>query len=180
MIYGQMAAGSSIDIRTQGILQGTYETFAALAEKGVALAGRVVASAGLGGMGSAQPLAVTRNGSVIICLEVDPRRIHRRQETLYLDRKVDTLEQAVSLAREAAARKEPLSIGLLGNAAEALPRAVREGFMLCPFALSADYLRMAASELASISERCIERLVNPQLSGSPAFLVNDSGLNSAS
>ena len=131
MMYGQMTAGSWIYIGTQGILQGTYETFAALAERhfGATLAGRIVVSAGLGGMGGAQPLAVTMNGGVIICLEVDPHRIHRRLETLYLDRKVDTLEQAVSLAREAAARKEPLSIGLLGNAAEVLPRMVREGFI---------------------------------------------------
>ena len=131
MMYGQMTAGSWIYIGTQGILQGTYETFAALAEKhfGGGLAGRIVVSAGLGGMGGAQPLAVTMNGGVTICVEVDPRRIQRRLETSYLDRRVDTLEAALSLAREAAARKTPLSIGLLGNAAEILPRMVREGFI---------------------------------------------------
>jgi urocanate hydratase len=131
MMYGQMTAGSWIYIGTQGILQGTYETFAALAEKhfGATLAGKIVVSAGLGGMGGAQPLAVAMNGGVMVCVEVDPRRIQRRLETAYLDRKVDTLEQAIPLAREAAARREPLSIGLLGNAAEILPRMVREGFI---------------------------------------------------
>ncbi len=131
MMYGQMTAGSWIYIGTQGILQGTYETFAALAEKhfGATLAGRIVVSAGLGGMGGAQPLAVTMNGGVLICVEVDPHRIQRRLETAYLDRRVDTLEQAISLAREAAARRAPLSIGLLGNAAEILPRMAAQGFI---------------------------------------------------
>ena len=129
MMYGQMTAGSWIYIGTQGILQGTYETFAALAEKHFAgtLAGRMVVSAGLGGMGGAQPLAVTMNGGAVICVEVDPHRIQRRLDTGYLDRKAETLEEALSQAREAAARKAPLSIGLLGNAAEILPRMVREG-----------------------------------------------------
>jgi urocanate hydratase len=87
-MYGQMTAGSWIYIGTQGILQGTYETFAALAEKhfNSTLAGRIVVSAGLGGMGGAQPLAVTMNGGAMICVEVDPRRIQRRLETAYLDR----------------------------------------------------------------------------------------------
>ncbi|HTP60253.1 MAG TPA: urocanate hydratase [Spirochaetia bacterium] len=131
MMYGQMTAGSWIYIGTQGILQGTYETFGALAEKqfNATLAGRIVVSAGLGGMGGAQPLAVTMNGGVMICVEVDPRRIQRRLETAYLDRKVDTLEQAVSMARGAAERGDALSIGLLGNAAEVLPRMVTEGFI---------------------------------------------------
>ncbi|HVP18214.1 MAG TPA: urocanate hydratase [Spirochaetia bacterium] len=131
MMYGQMTAGSWIYIGTQGILQGTYETFAALAEKhfGGSLTGRIVLSAGLGGMGGAQPLAVTMNGGVMICVEVDPRRIQRRLETCYLDRKVDTLNEAISLARESAARRTPLSIGLLGNAAQALPHMVRQGFV---------------------------------------------------
>ena len=131
MMYGQMTAGSWIYIGTQGILQGTFETFAALAEKhfGTTLAGRICVSAGLGGMGGAQPLAVTMNGGVMICVEVDPRRIQRRLETKYLDTTVTALDLAVSQAREAAARKESLSIGLLGNAAEVLPRMVQEGFI---------------------------------------------------
>jgi len=131
IMYGQMTAGSWIYIGTQGILQGTYETFAALAEKhfDATLAGRIVVSAGLGGMGGAQPLAVSMNGGVMICVEVDPHRIQRRLETAYLDRKVDTLDQAVAMAREAAARKLPPSIGLPGNAAEILPGMVRRGFI---------------------------------------------------
>ncbi len=131
MMYGQMTAGSWIYIGTQGILQGTFETFAALAEKHFQadLAGKIVVSAGLGGMGGAQPLAVTMNGGVMICVEVDPRRIQRRLDTGYLDTKVDSLDAAVSMAREAAARKQPLSIGLLGNAAEMLPRMVKSGFI---------------------------------------------------
>ncbi len=131
MMYGQMTAGSWIYIGTQGILQGTYETFAALAEKhfGGTLAGRIVVSAGLGGMGGAQPLAVTMNGGVLVCVEVDPHRIQRRLETGYLDRKVESLDEAIRLAREAVDRKAPLSIGLLGNAAEIVPSLAARGFI---------------------------------------------------
>ena len=131
MMYGQMTAGSWIYIGTQGILQGTFETFAALAEKhfGGSLEGRIVVSAGLGGMGGAQPLAVTMNGGVLICAEVDPRRIRRRRETGYLDVEVSELGKAIAEARAAAAAKKPLSIGLLGNAAEALPEMLRQGFI---------------------------------------------------
>jgi urocanate hydratase len=131
MMYGQMTAGSWIYIGTQGILQGTYETFAALAERhfGGSLAGRIVVSAGLGGMGGAQPLAVTMNGGVMVCVEVDPKRIARRLSTRYLDRQAGSYGEAVALAREAAAARRPLSIGLPGNAAEVLPRMVREGFI---------------------------------------------------
>ena len=131
MMYGQMTAGSWIYIGTQGILQGTFETFAALAERhfGSSLAGKIVVSAGLGGMGGAQPLAVTMNGGVIICVEVDPRRIRRRQETGYLDESVEDLGKAVAMARDAAGRGRPLSIGLRGNAADVLPRMVESGFI---------------------------------------------------
>ena len=131
MMYGQMTAGSWIYIGTQGILQGTYETFAALSEKhfGGSLAGRIVVSAGLGGMGGAQPLAVTMNGGVLLCVEVDQRRIARRLETRYLDTMTGSFEEAISMAREAAAARKPLSIGLLGNAAEALPRMAEAGFI---------------------------------------------------
>jgi urocanate hydratase len=131
MMYGQMTAGSWIYIGTQGILQGTYETFGALAERhfGGTLAGRIVVSAGLGGMGGAQPLAVTMNDGVMICVEVDPRRIRRRLDTGYLDQSADDLGSAIAMAREAAAARRPVSIGLLGNAAEVLPRMVEEGFV---------------------------------------------------
>jgi urocanate hydratase len=131
MMYGQMTAGSWIYIGTQGILQGTYETFAALAERhfGGTLAGRIAVSAGLGGMGGAQPLAVSMNDGVMICVEVDPRRIRRRLDTGYLDAVGADLNAAITMAREAAGRKQPLSIGLLGNAAELLPRMVEQGFI---------------------------------------------------
>src|SRR5205809_6597167 len=122
-MYGQMTAGSWIYIGTQGILQGTYETFAAAARKhfGGTLAGRLVVTAGLGGMGGAQPMAVTMNGAVVIAVEVDPDRIQRRLGTRYVDRQVGSLDEALAAARSAVDRKEPLSIALPGNAAEILP-----------------------------------------------------------
>ncbi len=123
-MYGQMTAGSWIYIGTQGILQGTYETFASAARRhfGGSLAGRLVVTAGLGGMGGAQPLAATMNGGVILAIEVDRDRIRRRLETRYVDRETSSLEDALSLAKQALARKEPLSIALHANAAEILPR----------------------------------------------------------
>ncbi|MGI5250679.1 urocanate hydratase [Actinacidiphila glaucinigra] len=123
-MYGQMTAGSWIYIGTQGILQGTYETFAAVAEKkfGGSLAGTITLTAGLGGMGGAQPLAVTMNGGVAICVDVDPRAIERRIEHRYLDVRADSLEHALALATEARDRRKPLSIGVLGNAAELVPQ----------------------------------------------------------
>ncbi|HOB35243.1 MAG: urocanate hydratase [Firmicutes bacterium] len=128
-MFGQMTAGSWIYIGTQGILQGTYETFAEAARQhfGGSLAGRLVVSAGLGGMGGAQPLAVTMNEGVAIIVEVDPKRARRRVETRYCDRLTDSLDEALALARDAVARKQPLSIGLIGNAAEILPEMVRRG-----------------------------------------------------
>jgi urocanate hydratase len=122
-MYGQMTAGSWIYIGTQGILQGTYETFAAIAAKrfGGTLAGTVSLTAGLGGMGGAQPLAVTMNDGVVICVEVDPSRIERRIKTRYLDVMVDDVDEAVRLATDARDRREALSIGLLGNAADVVP-----------------------------------------------------------
>ncbi|HUJ74924.1 MAG TPA: urocanate hydratase, partial [bacterium] len=131
MMYGQMTAGSWIYIGTQGILQGTFETFAAVAERhfGGSLSGRICLSAGLGGMGGAQPLAVTMNDGVMICVEVDPRRIRRRLDTGYLDKASDDLDSAVAMARSAADSRRALSIGLLGNAADVLPRLVRAGFV---------------------------------------------------
>ncbi|WP_330239078.1 urocanate hydratase [Streptomyces sp. NBC_00525] len=128
-MYGQMTAGSWIYIGTQGILQGTYETFAAVAAKkfGGTLAGTITLTAGLGGMGGAQPLAVTMNDGVAICIDCDPRAIERRIEHRYLDVKADSPEHALQLAVEARDARRPLSIGLLGNAAELLPRLLAEG-----------------------------------------------------
>jgi urocanate hydratase len=124
IMYGQMTAGSWIYIGTQGILQGTFETFAAVAEKrfGGTLAGTITVTAGLGGMGGAQPLAVTMNDGVAICIDVDQSRITRRIEHRYLDEQADSLEDAVDRAVRARDQKRPLSIGVLGNAAELLPR----------------------------------------------------------
>jgi urocanate hydratase len=131
MMYGQMTAGSWIYIGTQGILQGTYETFAALAEKHFKgpLSGRIVVSGGLGGMGGAQPLAVTLNDGVCLCVEVDRRRIQRRLDTKYLDTMTENLDEAMAMARKAAEEKRPLSIGLLGNAADVLPEMVKRDFI---------------------------------------------------
>src|SRR4051812_32106133 len=123
-MYGQMTAGSWIYIGTQGILQGTYETFAAVAAKKFngTLAGTITLTAGLGGMGGAQPLAVTMNDGVAICVECDPSRISRRIEHRYLDVQADSMEHALQLAVEARNARRPLSIGLLGNAAELVPQ----------------------------------------------------------
>ncbi|CAG6399433.1 urocanate hydratase [Streptomyces cocklensis] len=123
-MYGQMTAGSWIYIGTQGILQGTYETFAAVAAKrfGGSLAGTITLTAGLGGMGGAQPLAVTMNGGVALCVDVDPRAIERRIEHRYLDVRADSLDHALQLATEARDARRPLSIGILGNAAELVPQ----------------------------------------------------------
>ena len=129
MMYGQMTAGSWIYIGTQGILQGTYETFAAVARKrfGDTLAGRLVVTAGLGGMGGAQPLAVTMLDGAALCVEVDRARIERRIETGYLDERAADLDDALARLRQAMDERRGLSIGLLGNAAEVLPELVRRG-----------------------------------------------------
>ncbi|MCU4748655.1 MULTISPECIES: urocanate hydratase [unclassified Streptomyces] len=128
-MYGQMTAGSWIYIGTQGILQGTYETFAAVAAKrfGGTLAGTITLTAGLGGMGGAQPLAVTMNDGVVICVDCDPRAIARRIEHGYLDVRADSLEDAVRRAEEARDARRPLSIAVLGNAAQAVPRLLELG-----------------------------------------------------
>src|SRR5512143_3291511 len=128
-MYGQMTAGSWIYIGTQGILQGTYETFAECARQhfGGTLRGRVVLTAGLGGMGGAQPLAVTMNEGVAICIEVDEARARRRHEIGYVDRLTTSPEQALAWAREAATEGRTLSIALVGNAAEIEPELVRRG-----------------------------------------------------
>jgi urocanate hydratase len=131
MMYGQMTAGSWIYIGTQGILQGTYETLAAAGRKhfGSDLAGRVVLTAGLGGMGGAQPLAVTMAGGVALCVEVDQQRIDKRLTTGYLDRATANLDEALAWVEEARAARQPLSVGLLGNAADVLPDLLRRGFL---------------------------------------------------
>ncbi len=128
-MYGQMTAGSWIYIGTQGILQGTYETFGACARRhfGGSLRGRLVLTAGLGGMGGAQPLAITLNEGVALCVEVDPERIERRLKTRYLDAVFDNLDRALADAEEARHRGEPRSIGLLGNAADVYPELLRRG-----------------------------------------------------
>ncbi|MEX2275850.1 MAG: urocanate hydratase [Actinomycetota bacterium] len=128
-MYGQMTAGSWIYIGTQGILQGTYETLAECAAQhfGGSLAGRMVLTSGLGGMGGAQPLAVTMNDGVALCVEVDPSRIDRRIKTGYLDRETHDLDTAVAWADGARDSREAISIGLLGNAADVLPALLSRG-----------------------------------------------------
>ncbi|HVU73647.1 MAG TPA: urocanate hydratase [Mycobacteriales bacterium] len=128
-MYGQMTAGSWIYIGSQGILQGTYETFAAVAaQRGATdLAGTVTLTAGLGGMGGAQPLAVTMNGGVALCIEVDPARLDRRLHEAYLDERADDLDDALVRVEKARAERRPLSVGLVGNAAEVVPEIVRRG-----------------------------------------------------
>ena len=129
-MFGQMTAGSWIYIGTQGILQGTYQTFAAAGEKHFGspdLSGKTVLTAGLGGMGGAQPLAATMTGAAILCIEVDPVRIQRRIETRYLDEAAESLDDALARVRGAAADERPLSVGLLGNAAEIVPELAARG-----------------------------------------------------
>jgi urocanate hydratase len=129
MMYGQMTAGSWIYIGTQGILQGTYETFAEAARRhfGGSLAGKLVVSGGMGGMGGAQPLAATMNGAAFLGIEVDPSRIRRRVEGGYCDRMTNSLDEALVLVRQAMKDRQPLSVGLAGNCAEILPEMVRRG-----------------------------------------------------
>ncbi|TML18887.1 MAG: urocanate hydratase [Actinobacteria bacterium] len=131
-MYGQMTAGSWIYIGSQGILQGTYQTFAAAGEKHFGtsdLSGRTILTAGLGGMGGAQPLAGTMAGAAILCVEVDPVRIERRLATRYLDEAADSLDDALERVQRAASERRPLSVGLLGNAADVVPELARRGEM---------------------------------------------------
>lgn len=129
MMYGQMTAGSWIYIGTQGILQGTYETFGAMADKHFdgTLRGRWVLTGGMGGMGGAQPLATTMNEGVMLCVEVDASRIQRRLDTRYCDRMTHDLDEALAWVQEATSAGEAISIGLVGNCAEVLPELVRRG-----------------------------------------------------
>ena len=129
-MFGQMTAGSWIYIGTQGILQGTYQTFAAAGERHFGspdLSGRTILTAGLGGMGGAQPLAATMAGAAILCVEVDPRRIERRLETRYLDEATNSLDDALSRVRVAASERRSLSVALLANAADVVPELARRG-----------------------------------------------------
>ena len=129
-MYGQMTAGSWIYIGSQGIVQGTYECFAEIARRrfGGSLAGTITLTAGLGGMGGAQPLAVTMNEGVALCIEVDPERIQRRLETRYLDERADDLDDAINRCIAAKTERRALSVGLCANAAEVVPELLRRGF----------------------------------------------------
>ena len=129
MMYGQMTAGSWTYIGTQGIVQGTFETFAAMADKhfGGDLGGKLLLSGGLGGMGGAQPLAATLNGAVFLGIEVDPARIERRVQTGYCDRMAQTLDEALDVCEEAREQRHAISVGLVGNCADVLPEIVRRG-----------------------------------------------------
>src|SRR6201996_4215841 len=129
MMYGQMTAGSWIYIGTQGILQGTYETFAAAAVKhfGGSLAGKLVVTGGMGGMGGAQPLAATMNGAAFLGIDVDPERIKRRVKTGYCDVMVNSLDEALRILKNAVRKKEPASVGLVGNCADVIPELARRG-----------------------------------------------------
>ena len=129
MMYGQMTAGSWIYIGTQGIVQGTFETFAAMADKhfGGDLSGKFVLSGGMGGMGGAQPLAAALNGAVFLGIDVDPERIERRVRTGYCDRIAMSLDEAIDICEDARKQKRAVSVGLVGNCAEVLPEIVRRG-----------------------------------------------------
>jgi len=131
IMYGQMTAGSWIYIGTQGILQGTYETFGAAARKhfGGSLAGKLVVTGGMGGMGGAQPLAATMNGAALLCVEVDPARIERRLKTGYCDHMATSLEEALRILRQAVRERAAVSVGLVGNCAEVLPEMARRGIV---------------------------------------------------
>ncbi|MDE0807155.1 MAG: urocanate hydratase [Longimicrobiales bacterium] len=131
MMYGQMTAGSWIYIGTQGILQGTYETFGAMGKKhyGSNLEGKWILTGGMGGMGGAQPLAATMNGASILVVEVDPEKIKRRLNTGYCDRMTDDMSEALAWTIDAARKKEAVSVGLVGNCAEVLPRMVAQGIV---------------------------------------------------
>src|SRR5579863_1726713 len=128
-MYGQMTAGSWIYIGSQGILQGTFETFAAAARKHFAgdLAGKLVVSGGLGGMGGAQPLAATLNGAAFLGIEVDGERIRKRIETAYCDAMVNDLDEALRILKNAVRKREPASVGLVGNCADVIPELARRG-----------------------------------------------------
>ncbi|RLC43299.1 MAG: urocanate hydratase [Candidatus Coatesbacteria bacterium] len=167
IMYGQMTAGSWIYIGTQGILQGTYETLAEVARQhfGGSLEGKVVLTAGLGGMGGAQPLAITMNGGVGIIVEVDPARIKRRLDTAYLDKMTEDIDEALTIAEEAKKKKKPLSLGILGNAATVLPELLRRGFqpdVLTDQTSAHDLLNGYVPDQVSFEEALELRKKNPE------------------
>ncbi len=167
MMYGQMTAGSWIYIGTQGILQGTYETFIAAGEKhfGADLKGKFVLTAGLGGMGGAQPLAATMAGGAFLGIEVDPHRLKRRLETKYLDKSTTSLDEALKWVMDAAAAGEALSVGLLGNAADVLPEIYERGIypdMVTDQTSAHDMLRGYIPAGYSIAEANALREENPE------------------
>jgi len=165
-MYGQMTAGSWIYIGTQGILQGTYETFAEAARQhfGGSLRGRWTLTAGLGGMGGAQPLAVTMNDGVCLAVEVDPERVRRRVETRYLDRSTTSLEEALRWVEEAVSKEQAVSIGLVANAAEALPELARRGArpISSPIKLGARRAQRLRSRRLSYQEAASLRVSDPK------------------
>ncbi len=168
MMYGQMTAGSWIYIGSQGIVQGTYETFAELAKQHFngTLAGTITVTAGLGGMGGAQPLAVTMNGGVCIGIDVDETRIDRRIETRYTDVKTDSLDEAIHLAEEAKKEGKALSIGLVGNAADILPEMIARNFIpevLTDQTSAHDPLNGYTPSGMSLEEAAELRASNPEL-----------------
>ncbi|MFD4705976.1 urocanate hydratase [Gottfriedia sp. NPDC058432] len=168
MMYGQMTAGSWIYIGSQGIVQGTYETFAELAKQHFngTLAGTITVTAGLGGMGGAQPLAVTMNGGVCIGIDVDETRIDRRIETRYTDVKTDSLDEAIRLAEEAKKEGKALSIGLVGNAADILPEMIARNFIpevLTDQTSAHDPLNGYTPSGMSLEEAAELRASNPEL-----------------
>src|SRR5688572_15066846 len=132
MMYGQMTAGSWIYIGTQGIVQGTFETFAAMADRhfGGDLSGKLIVSGGMGGMGGAQPLAATLNGAVFLGIDVDPERIERRVQTGYCDRRALNLDEALAICEDAIEQKRAVSVGLVGNCAEVLPEILKRGIKI--------------------------------------------------
>jgi len=165
-MYGQMTAGSWIYIGTQGILQGTYETFGAVARRhfGGSLAGRFVLTAGLGGMGGAQPLAASMNGAALLGIDVDESRIDKRLATGYIDRKTRDLDEAMAWIRQAVSDRQPLSVGLIGNAAELLPELVRRGItpdVLTDQTSAHDTLNGYVPNGLSLSEAAVLRTAKP-------------------
>src|SRR5438874_10580355 len=129
MMYGQMTAGSWIYIGSQGIVQGTFETFAPAVEKNFAgdLSGKLIVSGGMGGMGGAQPLAATMNGAAFLGIDVDPERIKKRLRTGYCDFMVTSIDEALRIVKNAVRKKENVSVGLVGNCAEIIPELAERG-----------------------------------------------------
>jgi urocanate hydratase len=166
-MYGQMTAGSWIYIGSQGIVQGTYECFAEIARRryGGSLAGTITLTAGLGGMGGAQPLAVTMNDGVVLCLEIDPHRIERRLETRYLDEVAPTIDDAVDRCVRARDEKRPLSVGLAGNAADLVPELLSRGFpadIVTDQTSAHDPLNGYVPNLMSVAEAAELRSADPE------------------